>query len=55
MSKATMDLTVGIVLICLSLGILTVLVFYCRRIIERIARSPSRSVREISRDLRRDG
>jgi hypothetical protein len=52
--KDTLDRTSGIVLIVVALGLVTVLVLYSRRIIERIARSKSRSAREIARDLRRD-
>lgn len=55
MDKDTLDVWIGLVVIAVALGVLTVLVFWSRRTIERIARSKSRSAREITKDLRRDG
>ncbi len=55
MDKDTLDLTVGLIVAGVALGLVTVLVFLSRRTIERIARSKSRSAREIARTLRRDG
>jgi hypothetical protein len=46
---------VGCVVIVASLGLLTYLVLWSRRAINRIARSRSRSAREIDRELRGDG
>ena len=55
MDRDTLDLWVGLVVIATALSLLTVLVFWSRRTIERIARTKSRSAREITKDLSRDG
>lgn len=49
MDPDVIDLTVGISLIAASLALLVSLVLWSRRTIERIARSKSRSAREIAR------
>ena len=46
---------VGCVLIVAALGLLTYLVLWSRRTIDRIAGSDGRSAREIDRELRRGG
>lgn len=55
MDRDTLDVWVGLAVIATALLLLTLLVFWSRRTIERIARTQSRSAREISKDLRRDG
>jgi len=46
---------VGCALIAAALGLLTYLVLWSRRTIDRIAGSDGRSAREIDRELRRGG
>ena len=53
MTQDAIDLTIGLVLTAVSLGLLVSLVLWSRRTIERIARGQSRSAREITKDLRR--
>ena len=47
----TIDITIGIVVLGLSLGTVTGLVLWSRRIIERIASSDSKTTREILKEL----
>ena len=49
MDVDVINLTVGIAVIAASLGLLVFLVLWSRRTIERIARSKSRSARQIAR------
>ena len=49
MSRDVIDLTVGVAIMVVSLGLVVFLVLWSRRRIERIARSKSRSAREIAR------
>jgi len=46
------DIVTGIVVLVLALGVLTGLVLWSRRIIERIASSDAKTAREILRELR---
>jgi len=46
------DIITGIVVLVLALGVLTGLVLWSRRIIERIASSDAKTAREILRELR---
>lgn len=45
------DIIAGIVVLALALGVLTGLVLWSRRIIERIAASDSKTAREILKEL----
>ena len=46
------DALIGCIILPVSVVILFVLTFWCRRRIERISHSHSRSAREIAKDLR---
>jgi len=45
------DIAIGIVALALALGTLTGLVLWCRRIIDRIASSGSKTTREMLKEL----
>jgi len=45
------DLVIGCIILAVSLTLLVALTFWSRRRIERIARAPGRSAREIEKDL----
>ena len=48
----SVDTLIGCVILAVALGLLVGLTLWCRRRIERIALSRSRSAREISKDFR---
>ena len=54
MDPDAFDVMIGLIVMALSLATLLLLVFWSRRRIERIARTESRSAREIARDMRSD-
>lgn len=54
MDPDDLDVMIGLIVMALSLAVLLLLVLWSRRRIERIAKTESRSAREIARDLRSD-
>ena len=53
MTKESLDIVIGCVLIVGALALMTFLTFWSRRTIDRIARSKGRSAREIRKELTR--